>query len=519
MNQHQNDPDFTTEPVKKIYKWYRPNTQKLLFTGLFAYFILVLGFISLMHFNVVELNQDRISLIAISIILTWIVLLVAFYAWAIYTYNINLGYHQKFWDILWEKIREARIRKKAGLPPLEEEPAIPNQNPYKNETLGLPHGTVRGTIALTLLVGSLAMLIMAIGAVQPKPTSMVTSSFTEGQSILFNRLFDFFVVAFQMMIAFYFGANSLKYLKGGKGDGSDHTHAPVQEQPSIPDEAQDGGDVVVVPPTNDGGQNVQTGLTLEEKEFQSKARSVNIDPATLRAIAQIASGYKAFIKEPGADAGEHGRLALRFDGNAFYTELQKAGKNPEPLEQANSSILWKKCQPLGGQSGPAAYNLLHEAITLAKAQGLTNKTALMAGNWGVFGIPGKWFSKAGFPDIINLQNKFELSETNQFEAFITLCKANGWFELLKANKLPEFASKYWAACNDSQNFGAELESLYNLYESQGWNGSIGSKPAEGGGGGGAGEATASATPNPAQPKKLGGHTLLDPTEIGEGDDV
>jgi hypothetical protein len=126
---------------------------------------------------------------AICIMTLWVALLIGYYAWAIYFYNINLGLTNEDWA-------EARIQKRID-PNYEER----SENPNKEHTLGLPPGTVRGTLTLTLMVAALALTIAYMG---------------EGNSLDNNQFFidnfDFFKQAFLMMIAFYFGSKSLEYI-------------------------------------------------------------------------------------------------------------------------------------------------------------------------------------------------------------------------------------------------------------------------------------------------------------------
>ena len=466
--------DDQTEPVRRSTKWYVPTNQKFLFGALILFFASIIIFISLMHFGVIQLNQDRINLIAITMLLTWSGILVGYYVWAIYHYNINLGYPQRYWDILWQKIREARIRKQTGQELIEPEPEVPNENPYRFETLGLPHGTVRGTIALTLLVGALAMLILAIGAVQTDPTDMVSSKLTEGQSILFNRLFDFFVVAFQMMIAFYFGANSLRYLKGYKG--SDSQSAP---DPDSPPPAGEDPPLVEGPPATDptedtppvSGEDPVDGSPvgpMGKQEFQQKATALGLEPAFLRAITELASNGKGFLP-PESDGTADGRLSLRFDGKAFYDALKTAGKDADAIAAQHPKVCWTACESLPAQTGKEAYDLLEAAVEVARTQGLLEDFALLSGRWGLFGIPGKDYKAAGFTGIINFQSKQEISESNQFEAFITLCKQKGWMELLKGEAAKKFVAAWWGNCGTTLSMEEELKDLYNQYVQEGWN--------------------------------------------------
>lgn len=136
-------------------------------------------------------GNEVYNLTAMALLLIWFGIIVAYYAWAIYFYNINLGLTNEDW---------AEIREKKTYMP-EGTVKEPEQNPNINQTLGLPTGTVRGTVALTLLVGGMALTIVAVG---------MKKEFTE--NAFFIDHFDFFKTAFLMMIAFYFGNKSLEMI-------------------------------------------------------------------------------------------------------------------------------------------------------------------------------------------------------------------------------------------------------------------------------------------------------------------
>ncbi len=61
-------------------------------------------------------------------------------------------------------------------------------NPYRSETLGLPNGTLRGVLTLSLLVVVIIMICM----------SMVVKSL--------QGTYDHLLSAFEVMLAFYFGS-------------------------------------------------------------------------------------------------------------------------------------------------------------------------------------------------------------------------------------------------------------------------------------------------------------------------
>lgn len=147
--------------------------------------------------------KELYKAVAIDMILLWVGALIGYYAWAIYFYNINLGLTNEDWAEIREKVEKG------------EEVEVRNKNPHEKDTLGLPDGTIRGTLALSLAVGALALLIASLGIENTMPLNQ-----------LFIDTFDFFKTAFLMMIAFYFGNKSLQYLNyqggmfkgGGRGD-------------------------------------------------------------------------------------------------------------------------------------------------------------------------------------------------------------------------------------------------------------------------------------------------------------
>lgn len=72
--------------------------------------------------------------------------------------------------------------------------ADPEKNPYKSETMGLPRGTLRGALTLTLLYFTVILQIYALFYLE-NDTSIAT-----------------FMSAFQVMLAFYFGSKVMHHL-------------------------------------------------------------------------------------------------------------------------------------------------------------------------------------------------------------------------------------------------------------------------------------------------------------------
>ena len=130
--------------------------------------------------------------LAATIVISWVIILVIYYIWAIYFYNLNYAWTDHDWEMA-----EAMKAKDPSIDTGE-----PHANPHADQTLGFPPGTVRGTLALSLMVGGLAMTIIAISM----PDTLEENEF-------FIDNFDFLKTAFLMMIAFYFGNKSIEALQ------------------------------------------------------------------------------------------------------------------------------------------------------------------------------------------------------------------------------------------------------------------------------------------------------------------
>lgn len=147
-------------------------------------------------------NKERDFLMNLSggIIITWLIALVSYYAWAIYFYNVNLGWS----DEKWQRFRTQEAESEGSQGP------APNENPYADQTFGLPPGTVRGTIAISLVIIAMALTIASI-----------SMDSTVRSDVMMIDNFDFVKKAFLMMIAFYFGSKSLEILQNSPASTAD----------------------------------------------------------------------------------------------------------------------------------------------------------------------------------------------------------------------------------------------------------------------------------------------------------
>ncbi len=181
--------------------------RKIFFGSINVISLILLGAGIFISFVIMSDGKLFLS-IAAFLAIVWSVIFLRYFMWSVYFYNINYGLTDLDWDKIFEK-RENNVP--------ESEIQAPKQNPYKDETFGLPTGTVRGMIAFTLLFGGLALLL----------ASMDMDASIDGGSYYADH-FEFFKTAFLMMIAFYFVDSSMKYLSkrwGKKGQQDEENEA------------------------------------------------------------------------------------------------------------------------------------------------------------------------------------------------------------------------------------------------------------------------------------------------------
>lgn len=161
--------------------------------------------------------------IGATVLLAWLGGLVAYLVWAIRRYSLNYGLSDEEWMLLHPALYApaaehddyARRRSDAmdshrqlatsgasgDAAPAVAPPAVPAAltepaaNPYERDSLGLPPGTLRGLLALTALV-----MFLVVEMVNLFDTSL-------------ERSFSELVVAFQMVLAFYFGSRAVEVLQ------------------------------------------------------------------------------------------------------------------------------------------------------------------------------------------------------------------------------------------------------------------------------------------------------------------
>lgn len=218
------------DTISRGAKPFNPQAMSRVWFGVAAVGAILTGLLVASRWDLVTASTTKI--LGLGVILGWLTLVVIYYAWAIQRYGQNFGLTDEEWKLLYpeiyttseEELRHYRTRRAAlrqrqyagaddessDTPPSADAEvpvwlaSAPTQNPYANDSFGLPPGTVRGTLALTAVV-----VFLVIEMVNLFDGS---SESTHGQGI----------TAFMMVLAFYFGAKAMDVFRepGGASGGT-----------------------------------------------------------------------------------------------------------------------------------------------------------------------------------------------------------------------------------------------------------------------------------------------------------
>jgi hypothetical protein len=200
--------EVTDTPKKAKRDTRKNNFRYFIWWGAVLFPVLVMLNTTLFWF-IFARDQSFFFVLAAAIVVSWILILTLYYVWAIYFYNINRGWTDEDWDDHDSKVL------------VHGTGSEPERNPNSEETLGLPPGTVRGTIALSVLVGGMAMMV----------ASLAMPGRLEQNEFLVDN-FEYIKTAFLMVIAFYFGTKSLEFISrkqvlGGASTATGEESAPA----------------------------------------------------------------------------------------------------------------------------------------------------------------------------------------------------------------------------------------------------------------------------------------------------
>ena len=188
---------------------------------------------------------------------------------------------------------------------------------------------------------------------------------------------------------------------------------------------------------------------ISEQAYIDAANELNVDVATIKAVAEIESGGDGFIST--------GEPKILFEPHVFWKELRKRNINPNDFLPHNSDILY----PTWGQRPYGKVSDQHKKLQRAVA--INNEAALCAASWGKFQILGNNYKLAGFNLLQSFINAMYKDEDSQLRAFVNYIANTHLDDELRAKDWKGFSRGYNGALYYKNKYDTKLAAAYKKY--------------------------------------------------------
>lgn len=169
--------------------------------------------------------------------------------------------------------------------------------------------------------------------------------------------------------------------------------------------------------------------TFDEKDFEMAAQQIGVEPAAVRAVAEVeTSGRGGFLPD--------GRAVILFEGHVFWRRLKLYGLNPVDYMRGNEDILHVEWTRRNYKGGAREYERLERAMKIHKC------AALESASWGLFQIMGFNHEKCGCADVCEFVERMQASSMEQMLLWVKFLKREGLDECLRHHKWALFALRY-----------------------------------------------------------------------------
>jgi peptidoglycan hydrolase-like protein with peptidoglycan-binding domain len=184
------------------------------------------------------------------------------------------------------------------------------------------------------------------------------------------------------------------------------------------------------------------GIGRIQGQLLAMSKQYGVEPAVILAIQQIESGGNGFLAD--------GRSKILFEGHVFWSQLQKAGKNPQTYVKGNEDILYPSWDSTKYQGGAKEYDRLE------KAKKIDEIAALKSASWGEFQIMGFNHSTVGYPDVVSFVEAMKVPNGASLKALLEFCKNGNLLRHVNS------ATKDWAAFAKGYNGPGYAKNQYDV---------------------------------------------------------
>src|SRR5262245_57986304 len=180
--------------------------------------------------------------------------------------------------------------------------------------------------------------------------------------------------------------------------------------------------------------------TIAKEAWRSLSQALNVEEATLRAVAQVESAGAGFI-EPGLPK-------ILFEGHCFHRLTQ--GR----FDASNPSLSYPKWTTKYYSDARGEWNRLNAACELDRS------AALQSTSWGAFQIMGFNYNWCGFSDVETFVAAQKAGIDSQLEGFARFISRNIFLRPLRAHDWAGFAKAYNGPGYAKNKYDQKLKAAY-----------------------------------------------------------
>jgi hypothetical protein len=187
---------------------------------------------------------------------------------------------------------------------------------------------------------------------------------------------------------------------------------------------------------------------LTDEDYQRAADALDVDVATVRAVAEVEAGGRAFLPD--------GRPQILYEAHIFHRESKGAhGAAKDSTGKALSAPSWDRS--LYGASGA------HQHNRLAAAAKLDWDAAHKACSWGMFQILGQNHKVCGYDTVAQFVDAMNDGAGAQLDAFVSFVKGNRLNGALRRRDWAAFARGYNGPGYAQNAYDTKLAAAYRKY--------------------------------------------------------
>ena len=179
------------------------------------------------------------------------------------------------------------------------------------------------------------------------------------------------------------------------------------------------------------------------------AQLIGCEVAAFKAVKQVETGNVGGFFAPG-------KPAILFEGQVFWKQLEKAGKNPKDYVNGNNDILyptWTKAHYKGGMA---------EYDRLEKAKKIDEVAALASASWGMFQVMGFNYAACGYSSVKEFVKALSESEDAQILAAARFISRNSNMKNALINKDWATFARYYNGPGYAKNkYDEKLQAAYD----------------------------------------------------------